>query len=116
MVPLLPSVIEMGVDILNPVQTSAAGMVPERLKRDFGDRLAFWGGSCDAQSTFAHGTPAEVAAETERNLSVFMPGSGYVCAPIHNVQANVTPDNIIALFDTALHFPVPRSPIPVPAL
>ena len=103
-VPLLPSIIEMGVDILNPVQTSAAGMDPERLKREFGDRLVFWGGSCDAQSTFAHGTPAEVAAETKRNLDVFTPGSGYVCAPIHNVQANVPPDNVVALFDTALQF------------
>ncbi|MGD0744111.1 MAG: uroporphyrinogen decarboxylase family protein [Verrucomicrobiota bacterium] len=108
-VPLLPSIIEMGVDILNPVQTSAAGMDPERLKREFGDRLTFWGGSCDAQSTFARGTPAEVAAETERHLGVFTPGSGYVCAPIHNIQANVSPDNVIALFDTALNFDIHRT-------
>ena len=102
--PLLPSIIEMGVDILNPVQTSAVGMAPVRLKKDFGSQLVFWGGSCDAQSTFAHGTPKEVARETESNLSIFSAGSGYVCAPVHNVQANVPPDNIIALFDTALHF------------
>jgi uroporphyrinogen decarboxylase len=101
--PLLPLLIEMGVDILNPVQTSAAGMMPERLKREFGKRLVFWGGSCDAQGTFAHGTASEVAAETERNLATLALGSGYVCAPIHNVQANVPPDNVIALFDTALH-------------
>jgi uroporphyrinogen decarboxylase len=103
-VPLLPSIIEMGVDILNPVQTSATGMNPERLKREFGGKIAFWGGSCDAQGTFAHGTPAEVAAETEHNLAILAPGSGLVCAPIHNIQANVAPDNIIALFDTALNF------------
>lgn len=103
-VPLLPSIIEMGVDILNPVQTSATGMDPERLKREFGGRIAFWGGSCDAQGAFAHGTPAEVAAETERNLAVLAPGSGLVCATIHNIQANVAPDNIIALFDTAKNF------------
>lgn len=108
-VPLLPSIIEMGVDILNPVQTSATGMIPERLKREFGDRLAFWGGSCDAQGAFAHGTPDEVAAETARNLAALTPDSGLVCAPIHNVQANVSPDNIIALFDTALHFKTDRS-------
>lgn len=102
-VPLLPSIIEMGVDILNPVQTSAAGMDPRRLKREFGDRLAFWGGSCDAQGVFAHGTPTEVAAETEHNLSVLTPGGGYVCASIHNIQADVPPDNVIALFDTALN-------------
>lgn len=104
LVPLLPSIIEMGVDILNPVQTSAAGMDTTRLKREFGDRLVFWGGSCDAQGTFTHGTPAEVTAETERNLRNFIPGSGYVFAPIHNIQANVPPDNIIALFDAALRF------------
>ena len=103
-VPLLPSIIEMGVDILNPVQTSATGMDPERLKREFGGKIAFWGGSCDAQGTFAHGTPAEVAAETERILSILAPGSGLVCATIHNIQANVAPDNIIALFDTAKNF------------
>jgi uroporphyrinogen decarboxylase len=103
-VPLLPSIIEMGVDILNPVQTSATGMDPERLKREFGGKIAFWGGSCDAQGAFAHGTPAEVAAETARNLAVLAPGSGLVCATIHNIQANVAPDNIIALFDTAKNF------------
>jgi uroporphyrinogen decarboxylase len=103
-VPLLPFIIEMGVDILNPVQTSAAGMNPEQLKHNFGRQLVFWGGSCDAQGTFARGTPGEVAAETKRNLGIFTPGSGYVCAPIHNVQANVPPDNIIALFDTALNY------------
>jgi uroporphyrinogen decarboxylase len=107
-VPLLPSIIEMGVDILNPVQTSATGMNPERLKREFGGKIAFWGGSCDAQGTFAHGTPGEVAAETERNLAVLAPGSGLVCATIHNVQANVAPDNIIALFDTAKNFRISK--------
>jgi uroporphyrinogen decarboxylase len=103
-VPLLPSIIEMGVDILNPVQTSATGMDPERLKREFGGKIAFWGGSSDAQGTFAHGTPEEVAAETTRNISALSQGSGFVCAPIHNVQANVSPDNVIALFDTALAY------------
>ena len=106
--PLLPSIIEMGVDILNPVQTSAAGMDPARLKAEFGNRLAFWGGSCDGQSTLANASPADVAAETERNLAALSPGSGYVCASIHNIQANVPPENIIALFETALNFS-PRS-------
>ena len=102
--PLLPSIIEMGVDILNPVQTSATGMEPGRLKREFGKQLVFWGGSCDPQSTFANGTPAQVAAETGQNLAELAPEGGYVCAPIHNIQANVPPDNILALFETALKF------------
>ena len=108
LVPLLPSIIEMGVDILNPVQTSAAGMDPARLKREFGSRLVFWGGSCDPQSTLTHGAPDQVVAEMRRNLAVFTAGSGYVCASIHNIQANVPPENIIALFDTALNFHPPN--------
>ena len=104
LLPLLPSIIEMGVDILNPVQTSATGMAPQGLKSAFGNQLVFWGGSCDPQGAFTHGTAAEVSAETERNLAALTPGSGYVCAPIHNIQANVPTDNIIALFDTALHY------------
>jgi uroporphyrinogen decarboxylase len=80
-------------------------MDPVRLKAEFGGRLAFWGGSCDGQSTLAHGSPAEVAQETERNVSILSRDSGFVFASIHNIQANVPPENIIALFDTALRFP-----------
>ena len=96
---LLPSIIEMGIDILNPVQTSAAGMDPAALKRDFGDRIIFWGGSCDGQSTLTRGGPEDVADETRRNCSILGRDGGLVCAPIHNIQANVPPENIIALFD-----------------
>jgi uroporphyrinogen-III decarboxylase len=104
LVPLLPSIIEMGVDILNPVQTTAAGMDPRRLKAEFGGRLAFWGGSCDCQGTLTRGTPAQVAAETRAHLDALAPGSGHVFASVHNIQANVPPENIVALFDTALNY------------
>lgn len=100
--PLIPAIIEMGVDILNPVQTSAPGMEPKGLKRDFGDRLAFWGGACDPQSTLSRGTPERVASEVAANVNTLAPGSGYVFAPVHNIQADVPADNIVALFDTAL--------------
>ena len=100
LMPLLPSIVEMGVDILNPVQTTAAGMDPPRLKADFGDRLVFWGGSCDCQGTLTGGTPAQVAAEVRAHLDCFTPRSGYVFAAVHNIQANVPPENIVALFDT----------------
>lgn len=106
LVPLLPSIIEMGVDILNPVQTSAAGMEPRRLKAEFGGRLAFWGGSCDCQGTLTRGTPAQVVAEAGAHLDAFTPGSGFVFASVHNIQANVPPENIVALFDTALSYPL----------
>jgi uroporphyrinogen decarboxylase len=99
--PMIPTLIEMGVDILNPVQTSAAGMDPVELKRQFGDRLVFWGGSLDCQKTLPYGTPAEVAAEVRRHVEVFAPGGGYVFAPVHNIQAGVPPENIEAMFDAA---------------
>jgi uroporphyrinogen decarboxylase len=105
--PLLPSIIEMGVDLLNPVQTTAAGMDAALLKREFGRQLVFWGGSCDSQGTLGRGTPEDVAREARANLACFAPGSGYVFASVHNLQANVPPENIVALFDTALHFPLP---------
>jgi len=98
----IPTLIEMGVDILNPVQTTAKGMDPARLKQQFGDRLVFWGGSCDCQHTLAFGTPEQVAAEAAAHLRVFAPGGGYVFAAVHNIQAAVTPENVLALFDTAL--------------
>ncbi|MFM1943031.1 MAG: hypothetical protein RI897_2013 [Verrucomicrobiota bacterium] len=102
--PLIPDIIHMGVDCLNPVQTSATGMDPAVLKREFGNQLVFWGGSCDPQTTLTHGTPREVAKETRRNIETLSPNSGYVFAPIHNIQANVPPQNITALFETALSF------------
>jgi uroporphyrinogen decarboxylase len=107
--PLLPSLIEMGVDIINPVQTSAAGMDPVRLKREYGDRLTFWGGSLDCQKTLPYGTVDEVIAEVERHVEVFAPGGGYVFASVHNVQANVPPENVIAMYDTALRYRIPAN-------
>lgn len=100
--PLIPSLIEMGVDILNPVQTSAAGMEAERLKAEFGNQLVFWGGSLDCQKTLPFGTPEDVAVEVEHHVRVLAPGGGYVFAPVHNVQAGVPPENLVAMFDTAL--------------
>ena len=99
--PLIPSLIEMGVDILNPVQTSAGGMDAARLKREFGDQLVFWGGSLDCQHTLPFGTPDEVAREVAEHVRIFSPGGGYVFAPVHNIQANVPAENIVAMFETA---------------
>lgn len=99
--PLIPSLIEMGVDILNPVQTSAKGMDAVALKQQFGDKIVFWGGSLDCQNTLPFGTPDEVAREVEQHVRDFAPGGGYVFASVHNIQAKVPPENIIAMFDTA---------------
>ncbi len=99
--PLIPSIIEMGVDILNPIQTSATGMDAEKLKADFGDQLVFWGGSLDCQKTLPFGTPEDVRREVTEHVRVFSPGGGYVFASVHNVQASVPPENLLAMFDAA---------------
>ncbi len=97
----LPDLIDNGVHIVNPVQVSARGMDPADLKRRFGDRLVFWGGGVDAQRVLPRGTPDDVAANVRRNLAAFMPGGGYVFNNVHNIQGEVPPENVLALFDTA---------------
>jgi len=98
---LIPSLIEMGVDILNPVQVNAKGMEPAKLKQEYGGKMVFWGGAADCQQTLPLGTPEDVAREVEANVKAFAPGGGYVCAAVHNIQSGVPPENIVALFDTA---------------
>jgi uroporphyrinogen-III decarboxylase len=98
---LLPLFIEAGVDILNPVQCSAAEMDPARLKREFGHRIVFWGGGVDTQKTLPFGTPEEVRAEVTDRLRTLAPGGGYVFGSIHNIQASTPPENIVAMFDAA---------------
>jgi uroporphyrinogen decarboxylase len=77
-------------------------MDPAMLKREFGDRLTFWGGSCDCQHTLPFGTPDDVAREARENVRILSPGGGYVFASVHNIQAQVPPENVILLFDAAL--------------
>jgi uroporphyrinogen-III decarboxylase len=103
--PLIPSLIEMGVDALNPVQLSCSGMMPGELRAEFGGKIAFWGGSCDSQGTLGEGTPDQVAAEVRAGLDAFRPREGgFIFASVHNIQGNVPADNIIALFDAALGY------------
>jgi uroporphyrinogen decarboxylase len=100
-VELIEDFIQIGVDILNPVQTSAAGMEPERLKAQFGERIAFWGGGAHVQHILPLGTPAEVRRDVRRRLEIFAPGGGFVFAPIHNLQADVPPENVVAMYEEA---------------
>ncbi len=100
----IPDLLDNGVDILNPVQTSAAGMDPAMLKQRFGRDLTFWGGGCDAQHVLPFGTSEEVREQVRRNLEVFKPSGGYVFNGIHNIQADVPPENIVALFDAACEY------------
>lgn len=97
--PLLPDLIEIGVEILNPVHIRAAGMEPAALKREFGDELVFWGGGVDTQKVLPAGTPQEVKDEVRRNIETLAPGGGFVFNPVHNIQADVPPQNIIAMWE-----------------
>lgn len=94
----IPFLIEAGLDCLNPVQCSAAGMDAASLKERFGARLTFWGGAVDTQKTLPFGTPDEVYAEVAERIRIFGPGGGFVFNPIHNVQGNTPPENLDALF------------------
>ncbi len=97
----IPELIDNGVDALNPVQLSARGMDPGELKKAFGEEICFWGGGIDSQHVLPHASPDEVREQVRRNLGIFKPGGGYVFANVHNIQADVPPGNVIAMFDAA---------------
>ena len=98
---LLPLLVDAGVDIINPVQTSAAGMDPQTLKDRFGGKIVFWGGGIDTQRTLPFGSPAQVAEEVRARVRIFGPGGGFVFNPIHNIQQGTPPENIVAAYDAA---------------
>lgn len=101
---LIPDLIELGFDILNPVQVSARGMDPKRLKREYGRDIVFWGGGVDTQHVLPFGKPEEVVDEVKRRIDDLAPGGGFVFAAVHNIQAFIPPENIVAAFDTALEY------------
>jgi uroporphyrinogen decarboxylase len=98
---LIPDLIEIGFDILNPVQVSAKGMDTRELKQTFGREIVFWGGGVDTQHVLPFGKPQEVVDEVKRRIDDLAPGGGFVFSAIHNIQAFVPPENIVAAFDTA---------------
>jgi hypothetical protein len=100
----VPSFIECGFDILNPVQCSAANMEPEKLKAKYGDDIVFWGGGVDTQKTLPFGTPEEVRRQVLERLEIFSCGGGYVFNTIHNVQARTPVENIVAMLDAVREF------------
>jgi uroporphyrinogen decarboxylase len=97
--PLIADLIDAGIDILNPVQISAAGMDPKELKQEFGRDLIFWGGGVDTQGVLGTGTPEEVKEDVKRNIEALAPGGGFVFAAVHDIQANVPPENIMAMWE-----------------
>jgi len=101
--PLLKDFIEIGVDVINPVQATAKDMDTKRLKKDFGKDLCFWG-AIDTQKILPYGTPQEVKDEVKRKIDYLAPGGGYLLASCHNIQADVSPENIIAMFEAAWEY------------
>ncbi|QGP91263.1 Uroporphyrinogen decarboxylase (URO-D) [Neomoorella glycerini] len=96
---LIPDLIEVGVDILNPVQFTAKNMEASKLKREFGNDIAFWGGGVDTQNILPHGTPQQVKDSVRRQIEIFAPGGGFVFNTVHNIQPDVPPENFIAMLE-----------------
>ena len=97
-VEFMDDLIDSGVDVINPVQFSAAGMDLRTLKDNYGDKVVFWGGGVDPQKTLPFGTPEEVEQETKRNVQILSEGGGFVCAAVHNIQGTTPVENILAFF------------------
>jgi uroporphyrinogen decarboxylase len=100
---LIPDLIEIGVDALNPVQVSAKEMDAGRLKAEFGKDLSFWGG-IDTHQVLPWGTPDDVRIDVKARIDALASNGGYVVASVHNIQAEVPPENIVAMFDAALEY------------
>ena len=97
--PLLGDLIEIGLDAINPVQFNCAGMQLDRLKKEFGKDLVFWGGGCDTQRILRAGTPKEVQKHVKEQVEIMSPDGGFVFQQVHNILADVPPENIIAMFE-----------------
>ncbi|HET6413222.1 MAG TPA: uroporphyrinogen decarboxylase family protein [Anaeromyxobacter sp.] len=101
---VLPDLIEAGFEIVNPVQTSCRGMEPERLKREFGREVVFWGGGVDTRTVLNSGSPGDVRRQVLERMEIFAKGGGYVFNTVHNILPDVPPANVLALFDAVAEF------------
>jgi uroporphyrinogen decarboxylase len=99
---IIPDFIELGIDILNPIQPHCVGMDPNELKREFGDKLCFHG-AVDTQNTLPFGTREEVVAEVKERVEVLGKGGGYILAPVHTVEADVPVENLLTVYETAMN-------------
>jgi uroporphyrinogen decarboxylase len=97
---LIPDLIEIGVDALNPIQVGAKGMAPKKLKAEFGDKLTFWG-AIDTQWAMPFGSPEDVENEVKTRINELAPGGGYVLTAVHNIQADVKPENVFRMYQAA---------------
>jgi uroporphyrinogen decarboxylase len=101
---LLPDLIEAGYDVINPVQINSRDMEPERLKREFGRDITFWGGGADTRNVLNRGTPAEVKDHVRRLIETFAPGGGFVFNTVHNILPDVHPENVVAMFEAVAEY------------
>ena len=97
---LIDDLIEAGLDAVNPVQISCRGMDPVRLKEEFGERITFWGGGCDTQHVLPLSSPNEVRKHVEELTSILSPGGGFIFQQVHNILANVSPENVVAMMES----------------
>jgi uroporphyrinogen decarboxylase len=96
---LLADLIDAGLDAINPVQISCRGMDAAELKHEFGKQITFWGGGCDSQKILPNGTRDQVRTHVREQVKILAPGGGFVFQQVHNIMANVPPENIVAMFD-----------------
>ena len=101
---LIPGLIDAGLDILNPVQINAVHMEPERLKKEFGSEVTFWGGGVNTQSILNRATPQQVKDHVKHNIEIFSKGGGFVFNTVHNILPDVPPQNIVAMFEAVEEF------------
>jgi hypothetical protein len=97
--PLMSHFIDSGFDIINPVQINASGMDPRKLKKNYGEKLVFWGGGVDTQGAFAFGTPSQVKEQVKTQCEILNNNGGFVFNTVHNIQANVPFDNVVAMLE-----------------
>lgn len=105
--PLIGDFIEIGYDILNPLQKECANMDPMTIKKQFGKKLTIWGGALSTQTTMTHGSIDDIIREAQEMIRIYAPGGGFVYSQIHNIQADISPEKILAFFDTGLRCGVP---------
>ncbi len=96
---ILPDFIEIGMEVLNPVQTSDSGMEADKLKREYGKDISFWGGGVDTQHILPRGTPDEVKRDVKKRLGHLAEGGGFIFGAVHNIQDDVPPENIMAMLE-----------------
>lgn len=102
--PLIPGLLEAGIEILNPVQTNCARMEPDYLKKEFGSAATFWGGGIETVGTLNVGTPEQIRAQVLDRMAIFSPGGGFVFNTVHNILPDVPPENIVAMFDAVKEY------------